>query len=74
MAQVVDERPERSSWFRDEWFDGQPWLLKKGDDFDITLDAARRQIQRRAQQKKVKVDVQVDPDEEAIYVKADHRR
>lgn len=49
----VDFRRTRgdSSWVKDEWFDGDPWMLSAGEDFTAKTETVRTRLYNEAAMK-----------------------
>jgi hypothetical protein len=46
----------------DEWFDGQMWKLRRGEDFDVMPSAFRSAISMAASRRRVKVTTRIRED------------
>lgn len=65
MAKRLDRFPggptrDRYDW--DQWFDGEPWLLKKGEDYEIATASMRAAVSRAAKDAGKKVRTRVGSD------------
>jgi hypothetical protein len=63
MAERLKAFPGGPRYDWDNWLDGTPWLLRKGEDYDIDTDSMRAAASRAAKQRKKKVRTRVIADE-----------
>jgi hypothetical protein len=74
VAEVVDKLPKSQRggslpthpW--DDWFDGRPWKLTRGEDFQPEPRRFRRYVHHRAVKRGQKVETRVDGDD--LYIRA----
>jgi hypothetical protein len=73
MAKKLDEFPGGPPYRWDLWLDGSPWLLRKGEDYEIGTPSMRAAVSRaaKAREKKVRTRVVREKDgTEALVVQA----
>lgn len=68
MSQVVKEIPSATDYPWDEWLDGKPRKLVKGEDFQVDLKGMACQCHNVARRRGAGVTVRVRSDEGAIYI------
>lgn len=57
MARQLKEFPgrRRSQYNWDEWLDGQTWLLRRGEDYNVSTDVMRANVSKAAAARGMKV-------------------
>jgi hypothetical protein len=73
MAKKLKAFPGSPSYEWDQWLDGSPWLLRRGEDYEIGTASMRAAVSRAARQrgKTVKTKALIDEDGvEALAVQA----
>jgi hypothetical protein len=73
MARKLDAFPGGPPYDFDRWFDGSPWLLRKGEDFEIDIASMRAAVSRAAKARGLKVRTKLIRDDdgtEALAIQA----
>lgn len=59
-----------SKYDLDQWFNGEEWVLTKGEDFDSQLDSMEEHLRKMAATRNLRVSVKRVADAEALLVKS----
>ncbi|MGN6257119.1 MAG: hypothetical protein ACTHN3_05115 [Solirubrobacterales bacterium] len=75
MAQKLEEfpgGPGKSKYPWDEWFDGSPWLLRRGEDYSTNTESFRAIASRAAkvEGKQLRTRLVKDEGQDAIAIQA----
>lgn len=76
MAEVVERLPgvagrtPVSSYPWDKWFDGRPWHLVRGQDYQVATTAIRAYAYRQARARGLAIDTVRDPGDVGITIVA----